>query len=52
MKAQGHPLWPRNLNGLIAQANPQGFLVCFTHLWGSLQNFRDMGELKGLRGVE
>ncbi|MBQ8207444.1 MAG: hypothetical protein IJZ89_01765 [Clostridia bacterium] len=43
---------PEELNRVIAECNKQGFLVCFNHPKGSLQNYRDYGGLKGLWGME
>ena len=43
---------PEELNKVIKECNEQGFLVCFNHPKGSLQNYRDYGGLKGLWGME
>ena len=43
---------PEELNKVIKECNEAGFLVCFNHPKGSLQNYRDYGGLKGLWGME
>lgn len=41
-----------SINELIAAANSDGFLVCYNHPVGSLQNFENYCDLKGLWAVE
>lgn len=40
------------INGIIAQARKDGFLVSYNHPVWSLQDYTDYAELKGLWGVE
>ena len=39
-------------NAVIKKCNEEGLLVAFNHPVGSLQNFNDYGNLKGLWGME
>lgn len=43
---------PEFVNGLIAQAKREGFLVSYNHPVWSCQNYSDYADLKGLWGVE
>lgn len=40
------------INEIIKACNKGGFLVCYNHPVGGLQNYKDYGELKNLWGVE
>ncbi len=41
-----------DMNRIIDECNKNGFLVCYNHPLGSLQNFSFYGGLKGLWGIE
>ncbi len=51
-KRRDYGYGPQELNRVIKECNEEGFLVCFNHPKGSLQNYRDYGGLKGLWGME
>lgn len=42
----------KSINKLIAAAKKDGFLVCYNHPVGSLQNFENYCDLKGIWAVE
>lgn len=43
---------PECINEIIKTANKEGFLVCYNHPVGGLQNYKDYYELKNLWAVE